>query len=565
MRCFATILFVVFTLLGVNAWGQAAPADAPPDGAAGTSSEPEVARYERELAARLVEASKAEQAEAAQLQQVQQLEAKLEEAKLGGDAAAVEAATQMLKTAQEMLTRLKANTRAAKELYDQTSAKLEIARQNAALESKKTTNGAGGKSATPFDGVLEKSDRVTQATEEAELAQKKTQNLQKQLQTLLKRQQEIRTAADRLAQQLTAPDINTEQRQQLWDERQQYAREDRRVSDEIHRLREDILVAEATQHIKEESAQAETLSFETWKYNLIQTVILFVAVLCALFAVRFFFVRRIRDPGRRYFFNKSLSVLTSLLLVGGLALIFAGQFDNLLTLLGLAVAGLTIALQEVVASFAAWFFIRSQRGYRNGDWVQIGEHFGEVIDIGFLRTTLKQYQHMANDGRPDGGLPTGGLVVLMNNAVFKSPLINYTREFPFVWVSLRYNVTFESNWERAREVIQEALEAEVEITDSARQAREHYENMAEKFVVKQDSLEPVVRTWTAGTGVELNARFLAHPRRRAHLIDKVNLQILREVTQSDDIRFAYWTVRSISTNKPPEQQSQRESEVLSRN
>jgi small-conductance mechanosensitive channel len=163
------------------------------------------------------------------------------------------------------------------------------------------------------------------------------------------------------------------------------------------------------------------------------------------------------------------------------------------------------------------------------------------------RGALKQHQLLANDGRPDGGLPTGGLVVLMNNTVFKSPLINYTREFPFVWVSLRYNITFESNWERAREVILEALNSEPEITDTVRQAKEYFAEMSASFSVKEDPLDPVVRSWTAGVGVELTARFLAHPRRRAHLIDTVNLKILRIITQSDDIRFTYWTIRSVST------------------
>jgi small-conductance mechanosensitive channel len=141
----------------------------------------------------------------------------------------------------------------------------------------------------------------------------------------------------------------------------------------------------------------------------------------------------------------------------------------------------------------------------------------------------------------------------MNNNVFKNPLVNYTRGFPFIWCALRYNITFESNWVRAREIILDVLRSEPEIEDADRQAKKYFEEMAASFSIKVDPTEPVVRCWTSGVGVEFTARFLAHPRRRADLIDTVNRKLLQRITQSDDIRFAYWTIRSIAT--PPTDKS----------
>ncbi len=522
------------------------PSVAPP-----AAVETDVAKHERELASRSVDVTKAEEAEAAQRLIVADIRTRIEKLNTEGEEEQRTKADEELRLADEALIRLTENTRAALELYDQAKAKLDIAKKNEELETKKSEKSANGSTAkTPIDDVFQKRSRVAQAAEEAELAQRKTLTLRQQLETLLNRQQEIRRASDRMSQQLSGSgEVTADERKRLWDERQQYVEAGRRVAEEIQLLREEILVAEATQRIKEESAQDEVSSFARWKTDLLTSGILFASVFLVLIGVRVIVARRIQEPSHRYFVNKILSLLTLVLLIAGLAFIFADQFSNLLTLFGLAVAGVTIALQEIVASFAAWFFIRSSRGYRAGDWVQLGDFFGEVIDIGFLRTTIKQHQVFSLDGRPDGGLPTGGLIVLMNNNAFKHPLVNYSREFPFIWCALRYNITFESNWERARELILEVLNSEPEIVDTARQAQNHFEEMSANFSIKVDSTEPVVRCWTSGVGVELTARFLAHPRRRPHLMDAINLKVLRQVTQSDDIRFAYWTIRSIPT--PP--------------
>jgi small-conductance mechanosensitive channel len=257
--------------------------------------------------------------------------------------------------------------------------------------------------------------------------------------------------------------------------------------------------------------------------------------------------RVIREPERRYTVNKAFSLATTLIVVLGLIFIFADQFSSLVTLLGIAKAGLAIALQEIVASFAAWFSIRGNRGYTTRDWVQIGNDFGEVVDITFLRTTLQQFQPLSTDGKPSGANPTGGLIVLMNNAIFKNSLVNYTRGYPYVWCSLTYNFPFESNWDRAREILQEAMLAEREIVAVARRAKKNIAEMTSSFHIQVPSTEPVVRSWVSGVGVELTMRFLAHPRSRPELLDSVNLRVLRAIQQTDDIRFAYWTVRSIST------------------
>src|ERR1700722_15797741 len=71
-----------------------------------------------------------------------------------------------------------------------------------------------------------------------------------------------------------------------------------------------------------------------------------------------------------------------------LALLFGDRLGRLTFALGVVGAGVTVALQDVVASIAGAFSIGFSRLYAVGDRVQIGDTRGDVIDIGLLRTTL---------------------------------------------------------------------------------------------------------------------------------------------------------------------------------
>ncbi len=520
------------------------------------TAEAEVARYEQELAVRLVELRKAHEAAEHHHAVFSSLTAKWEAATQTGDDALSVAAEAAMQDAEQTLMRLTEQAATAQKLHAQSKEKLDIAKRKQELASEKAVPAANGvKPKAPFEDVLNRMTLVQRATKEAELAKKQTRTLYEQLQTLLNRQAELRASSDDLSRKLNSRnDAPPLERQQLWEERQTYTETLRRITDEIQHVREEILLAEATQLIKEESANEAQSAYSRWKSRLIMSACLLGAALLLVLLARLILARVIHEPERRYSVNKAFSLATTLIVVLGLMFIFADQFSSLLTLFGFAVAGLAIALQEIVGSFAAWFFIRGRSGFSTRDWVQIGGEFGEVIDITFLRTTIQQFQPLSNDGKPTGATPTGGLIVLMNNAVFKNTLVNYTRGYPYVWCSLTYNVMFESNWDRAREILREAMLAEREIVDTARRSKKNIAEMASELHIQVPSTEPVVRTWVSNVGVELTLRFLAHPRSRPELLDRVNLRVLRSIQQSEDIRFAYWTVRSIAS--PPKDEDE---------
>src|SRR6202007_301874 len=66
-------------------------------------------------------------------------------------------------------------------------------------------------------------------------------------------------------------------------------------------------------------------------------------------------------------------------------LTFASQLGSAVTFAGLLTAGVAVALQNVIVSMVAYFFLIGKYGIRVGDRVQISGVTGEVVDIGLVR------------------------------------------------------------------------------------------------------------------------------------------------------------------------------------
>lgn len=512
-------------------------------------AEASLVKAERELARRLIERDLAEEVVATATKKVEEAKGRQVDANAGDDAVAKEKAEADVKAAIEEQQEVQAELDSARQLAEHAQEALDLAQREDALRQRESAEASSKDTSLPFDTVFKKLEQAKNAREEADLAKQIAASLRKEVGLLQARLNAVRKESDAVQKKLSMQGgLSEDLKKNLWSERQQLTDESRELADQILARREAMLMAEATAKAKESQAANEERELSRWWHHLLRLLITFVAVLLTMLVLRLIVNRRVSDLQRRYYLNKVLSLLTALATIVGLAFVFADQFQNLLTLLGLSVAGIAIALQELVASMAAWFFIKGARGYRNGDWIAIGEQHGEVVDITFTHTTLQQCAPLADTTTISGSL-TGGLVVMMNNQVFKQPLVNYTRGFPYVWCAMVYTVTYESDWEIARDLLQDIALADPEIKQTAALAFAQIQKMSAVLSIQADPTDPVVRTWASANGIDLTLRFLVHPRRRPTLQDKINTQILRAIQKSGNIDFAYNTIRAIPT--PP--------------
>lgn len=458
---------------------------------------------------------------------------------------AVAATAEPVTAAREALEQARADIATAQRLYDGAAERYRLRRESEEFENGRPGAAPEELRDSAVGAAFERRTQLDRAEQEAELARLRTAGLEAELDALLNRQERIQRSVAELDERLRAR-LARSRRGELESQRREFVEEERQLTERIDSLRRELLEAKVAQRIAEDDAAELAAAYTRWKRNLLAVAALGAGGMLLLWILRKVVARTVKEAHRRYQLNKILSFATTLVVAAGLVVIFAQDLKQLVTGLGLAIAGLAIALQEAVSSFFAWFLIRGANGYRTGDWIRIGGEEGEVVDIGWLVTVLEQAGPLDPSGET-GGARTGGMAFVSNSALFKGSVVNYTRSIPFVWCAVSCTFTYESDWKLAERITREVLAGEKEIAASAQRARRDLEAAASELAVRQGSTEPRIRVRIAADGVELKIRFLAHPRRRRGLMDQVNRRILEAVQATPEVDFAYRTVRSVSS------------------
>ncbi len=246
--------------------------------------------------------------------------------------------------------------------------------------------------------------------------------------------------------------------------------------------------------------------------------------------------RSVDDIRARYRWQKSSSYTSFALDVIIVGFIWANAIGSLGTFLGLVSAGLAIALKDLVVNLAGWAFIVWRRPFELGDRIEVGDNRGDVIDIRIFQFTLMEIGNWVHADQS-----TGRIIHVPNGRVLSDPLANYTKGFQHIWNELPVLVTFESNWRRAKEALEEiARDHATHLTETA---EHNIREVSRRFMIFYSKLTPIVYTSVIDSGVLLTVRYLCDPRERRGTAQTIWEDILEAFARFDDVDFAYPTTR----------------------
>jgi hypothetical protein len=152
-------------------------------------------------------------------------------------------------------------------------------------------------------------------------------------------------------------------------------------------------------------------------------------------------------------------------------LVIFGPPTQLGTILGLAGAGLTVALKDFIVAFLGWFVLMGKNGIRLGDWVEINGVTGEVVELGMFRTVLLEIGNWT-----DSGHPTGRRVTFTNSFAIEGHYFNFSTSGQWLWDELQVILpSGQDPYPIVDAIHKKVLEA---TSEGARQAEEEWKSAA---------------------------------------------------------------------------------------
>jgi small-conductance mechanosensitive channel len=195
-------------------------------------------------------------------------------------------------------------------------------------------------------------------------------------------------------------------------------------------------------------------------------------------------------------------------------LVIFGPPGQLGTFLGLAGAGLTVALKDFIISFVGWFVLMGRNGIRLGDWVEINGVTGEVVELGMFHTVLLETGNWT-----DSGHPTGRRVTFTNSFAIEGHYFNFSTSGQWMWDELQIVLPQGQDPFPIVDAIQKKV---VEATEeSAGLAEKEWQRAARSRDMSALSAAPAINVRPVIGGIELAVRYITRASERYQLRAKL--------------------------------------------
>jgi small-conductance mechanosensitive channel len=231
---------------------------------------------------------------------------------------------------------------------------------------------------------------------------------------------------------------------------------------------------------------------------------------------------------RSFVIRQTANLFTAALFLVALLSIWFDDPARLATGIGLVSAGLAFALQKVVTSLAGYLIIIRSRVFTIGERITMGGVRGDVISLGFLKTTLMEMGDPTAEPTTvwvRGRQYTGRIVTVTNDKIFEEPIYNSTRDFPFLWDEIQIPITYTADRRRAEAILLAA--AQRATADVQTEAEPYRVKMIDRYHVDLESLEPRVYWRITDNWLELSLRFLSYDRYTRDMKDRISRDILQ--------------------------------------
>jgi small-conductance mechanosensitive channel len=358
-----------------------------------------------------------------------------------------------------------------------------------------------------WQALREKEAQLEAARQETVELQNRLAKRHADLAALVKKDEESREAAKQQAQEFSkghkaaSREESKASAKAALDSLKQYTRDQKNLADRGRRLQDEQELYEVYSNWIVLVEARETAAL----HNLIEATLWILLVLLAVYIASRLIERLFSGMAAE---NKRIDTLRAVVkfaaqAVGALVIAFIvlGMPTQTTTVLGLAGAGMTVAMKDFIVAFFGWFVLMGRNGIRVGDWVEINGVGGEVVEVGLLKTVLLETGNWT-----DSSHPTGRRVSFVNSFAIEGHYFNFTTSGQWMWDELEVTIPPGQDPYPMIDGIQKVVEKETQ--ENAGKAEAEWQQVTTKYRAQTLSATPGVNVKPTASGIEVHVRYI---------------------------------------------------------
>ena len=261
------------------------------------------------------------------------------------------------------------------------------------------------------------------------------------------------------------------------------------------------------------------------EYSIVKYLFLIVSILLIIQLFRRFLRKNIENTTVRYKTQKGVEIIGYILLVVLSFSFFTGNIKDFTIVIGLFTAGIAFTLQELILSIAGSIYIFMVKVYQPGDRIEINGIKGDVIDVDSVYTTMMEIGEWVSSDNY-----SGRIVKLSNAFVFKGPIYNYSKDFPFIWDEFNLPIRFGCDIELAKSIILKTA-AKI-LSEYTINSKNQWKEVVNKYYIEDAVVDPTLAITLTDNWVQFNIRYIVDYKKRRVTKHTLNDEIRKEIDKT---------------------------------
>lgn len=219
-------------------------------------------------------------------------------------------------------------------------------------------------------------------------------------------------------------------------------------------------------------------------------------------------IRKKIEGRKEYFINQAIQIVLNVTEVVFLLFIWNDYIQNLMTLISVTSAAMTIALRELILNFFCGIYIKVKKPFQVEDRIEVKDIRGDVMNISSLNFEVLEISTDEKHGQS-----TGVIVTFPNSIVFSEPVRNLNKGFKYIWDELTVKVTMDCDLVKNKQELYKIVNNIEVIKNIPKKMKAQINDINTTNRVYFNKYDPTIYTKIVDDHIELTIRYLMHPKK----------------------------------------------------
>ncbi len=223
-------------------------------------------------------------------------------------------------------------------------------------------------------------------------------------------------------------------------------------------------------------------------------------------------IQKITTGRREFVSNQAYQVTLNILEILVFAFLFDDYIKGLMTFISVISAAMTIALRDFILNFFCGIYIKFKKPFKVEDRIQIEDTKGDVMSISAF-----SFEILEVSTKEDNGQSTGIVIHYPNSIIVSKPVKNINKGFKYIWDEIVVKVSLDADLESNKKEIYKIVNSLDTIKSIPKKMKNLINDVNTTNRIYFNKFDPIIYTKIVDDHIELNVRFLMHPKKARYI------------------------------------------------